>query len=193
MPGQTAAERGRLVRQRLLGAATELIGELGWGAVSTRNLADRAQVAPGLVHYHFRSLPALLREAATDAIRQTLAAFGPAFAAADTLDAGLTLMLHSLDHYTGTDPMSLLFTETYLAATRDPQLRVELAGLVAEFRQQVADWLRGHQVAEPDATAAVLAATIDGVLLHRALDPELTASTVAPVLLRILDTAGTAR
>ncbi len=189
MPGQTAAERGQLVRQRLLGAAAELIGELGWGAVSTRNLADRAQVAPGLVHYHFRSLPALLREAATGAIRQVLAATGPAFAAADTLDAGLALMLGALDRYTGTDPMSLLFTETYLAATRDAELRAELATLVADFRRQLADWLLAHRVSDPDATAAVLAATIDGVLLHRALDTGLTASAVAPVLRRLLATA----
>lgn len=42
MPARTAADRGREVRLRLLNAAAGLIAELGWNAVSTRNLAERA-------------------------------------------------------------------------------------------------------------------------------------------------------
>ncbi|MGH3673909.1 MAG: TetR/AcrR family transcriptional regulator, partial [Pseudonocardiaceae bacterium] len=41
-PVQTAAERGREVRLRLLGSAAELIAERGWTGVSTRILAERA-------------------------------------------------------------------------------------------------------------------------------------------------------
>ncbi len=63
MPGRTAVDRGRDVRLQLLSTAAELIGELGWNAVSTRILAERAGVTPGLVHYHFPSLQALLRDA----------------------------------------------------------------------------------------------------------------------------------
>lgn len=40
------ALRGQEVRQRLLRAAIELIGERGWSAVSTRVLAERAGVTP---------------------------------------------------------------------------------------------------------------------------------------------------
>ncbi len=181
----TAADRGREVRRKLLAAAVELIPELGWNAVSTRALAERAGVAPGLVHYHFASLPALLREAAVGVMQQVLSATEPALASATTVDAGLDLMLASLDAYTGTDPTSLLATETYLAATRDEILRAELAGLVEQFRGAVASWLAEHGLHDPRPTAAVLAAAIDGVLLHRALDPDMTAQQVSPVLRRI--------
>lgn len=154
--------------------------------MSTRILAERAGVTPGLVHYHFPSLQALLRDAALGMISDLLSAAEPILEDARTLDAGVDMMLGSLDAYTGRDPTSLLFTETYLAATRDETLRIELIGLVDEFRRKLARWLGEHGATTPDATASVLAAAIDGVMLHRALNPELTSSAVAPVLRRLV-------
>src|SRR3954452_4617403 len=167
----TTADRGRAVRQRLLQAATVLIAERGWAAVSTRVLAERAGVAPGVVHYHFSSLQALLVEAAVGAARSLTAEFTSVVAAAGSADQALDMLFGMVDGYTGTDPMSVLFIEAYLAATRDEALRRELGALIGEFREQLAHVLRGHGVARPEATALVLAAAIDGVLLHRALVP----------------------
>lgn len=175
-------DRGARVRSRLLAAAVELIGELGWNAVSTRVLAERAGVAPGLVHYHFSSLPALLREAAVGMMREMLAATGPILDEADGPEDGVATLLQMADGYTGDDPTSLVFIEAYLAATRDAELRRELAGLLLGFRAELAGWLAGHGQRRPEQTAAVIAATVDGVLLHRALDPALTSTTVLPVI-----------
>jgi AcrR family transcriptional regulator len=186
MPVRTAAYRGREVRLRLLSAAAELIAELGWNAVSTRILAERAGVTSGLVHYHFPSLQALLREAALGMMSDLLSTAEAIFENARTVDAGVDMMLGSLDVYTGRDPTSLLFTETYLAATRDETLRVELVALVEDFRRKLARWLGAHGVSTPDETASVLAAAIDGVMLHRTLNPELTSSLVAPMLRRLV-------
>lgn len=193
MPARTAADRGREVRLRLLSAAAELIAELGWNAVSTRNLAERAGVAPGLVHYHFPSLQALLRDAALGMISGLLTAVESIFEDAPTLEAGVDMMLGSLDACSGSDLASLLFTETYLAATRDEALRVELIALVDEFRRKLAQWLSKNGVKTSKDTAAVLAAAIDGVMLHRALDPGLTSATVAPVLHKIVAIGATTR
>ncbi|TDP96511.1 TetR/AcrR family transcriptional regulator [Labedaea rhizosphaerae] len=181
----TAAERGREVRRKLLDAAVELIVERGWAAVSTRVLAERAGVAPGLVHYHFDSVQALLTEAATGQMREAAALIGPALAAARTPAEALGLLMASLDSYTGTDPMSLLFVETYLAAARDPQLRQVVAGLLLEFRAQLAAWLAEHDVPDPDTTATVLGAAIDGLVMHRAMDPTVTGDVITPVLARV--------
>lgn len=57
--------RGEATRAALLAAAGELIPEVGWGSVTTRSVAQRAGVRPGLVHYHFDSVEALLVAAAT--------------------------------------------------------------------------------------------------------------------------------
>ena len=186
MPIRTAADRGREVRLRLLSAAAELIAELGWTAVSTRILAERAGVTPGLVHYHFPSLQALLRDAALGMISDLLSGIESIFDDGRSLDRGVEMMLGSLDAYSGGDSTSVLFTETYLAAIRDETLRIELIALVDEFRRKLARWLSEHGVKTPADTAAVLAAAIDGVMLHRGLDPQLTSSSVAPVLRRLV-------
>ncbi|TQM03898.1 TetR/AcrR family transcriptional regulator [Pseudonocardia kunmingensis] len=181
----TASERGREVRRRLTRAARELVPERGWAAVSTRTVAERAGVAPGLVHYHFPSLQALLAEAAIGALREALGATADLLERARTPDELVELLVAEVDRYTGADPASLLAVETHLAATRDPALRGELAGLLEDFRGRIAAWLAEHGVGEPEATAAVLAAALDGVLLHRALEPQPTGA-VTPVLRRIV-------
>ncbi|MDT0303366.1 TetR/AcrR family transcriptional regulator [Streptomonospora wellingtoniae] len=185
MARPTTAERGREVRRKLLDVACRLIAERGWTAVSTRMLADRAGVTPGLVHYHFSSVQALLSEAATSAMRDYLDQAPGLFDQAESPSRGLELLLGELDRHTGLDPQSLLFVEAYLAATRDDALRGEISAVLAEFRSRLADWLGRCGVADPDATAAVLAAAIDGVLMHRALSPGLRGSDIAPVLSRI--------
>ena len=182
----TAAERGREVRRKLLGAAVELITERGWTAVSTRVVAERAGVAPGLVHYHFSSVQALLSEAAVGAMREVGTALEPVLAQAGTPAAAMAALASALDPYTGDDPMSVLFVETYLAATRDPDLRAAVAEVVTDFRTRLATWLDGHGVTAPAATAAVVGAAIDGLVLQRALDPGLTAGTITPVLVRLV-------
>ncbi|MFF0247647.1 TetR/AcrR family transcriptional regulator [Streptosporangium sandarakinum] len=187
---KTSAERGREVRRKLLDAAADLIPERGWTAVSTRVLAERTGVAPGLVHYHFPSLQALLSEAALDVIRRVVAETGPLLERAETLDDGLAAMFGALDAFTGSDPVSVLFTETYLAAARDEDLRRELTALVTRFRRELVDWLRARGQETPEETASVLAAALDGMMLHRPLNPELTSAAVMTVLRRLLTRPG---
>lgn len=177
-----ATERGREVRRGMLAAAVELITELGWNAVSTRILAERAGVRPGLVHYHFASLPALLREAAVDAIG-AVADTSPLAEVTD-LDEGLALFLGVLAEDDG--GVSRLFSETYLAATRDEELRRRITELIAAFNDAVADWLERAGHPSPRETAPILTAALDGIALHRALDPALDLDAAAAVLRRIL-------
>lgn len=170
------------VRERLRGAAVELIVERGWSAVSTRMLAERAGVAPGVVHYHFGSVRALLREAALGVLRGLVDQLTEALP--HGADDTVRLLVSSLSAYDGTDPTSLLFTETYLAATRDAELRDELARIVADLRTRLAERLAG--VPDAEATAAVLAASVDGILLHRALGPGLDPPALRRVLRRLV-------
>jgi len=169
------------VRERLLGAAAELIAEKGWGAVSTRVLAERAGVGSGVVHYHFDSTQAVLVEAAVGALRAALAGL-PDLPAAAEPEQVLDALLAALDEAGGQE----LFTETFLAATRNDDLRRAVAAVLADFRRALAAWLADRGVPSPEATAAVLAASVDGLLLHRALDPGLTRAVVVPVLGRVL-------
>ncbi|MEU8875967.1 TetR/AcrR family transcriptional regulator [Streptomyces javensis] len=188
MPGQTNAERGRNVREQLLAAARELIGELGWNAVSTRILAERAGVRSGLVHYHFESLQALLRQATLEEMRRMLDGTAALLAATASPTAGIEAMLSDLDQYTGADPASLLFIEAYLAATRDPQLHDQMSELVSDFRGALAGSLARSGHPAPEAAATVVMALFDGFLLHKGLDPQLSAARIAPLLRQFTDT-----
>jgi AcrR family transcriptional regulator len=185
MPGQTNVERGRAVRTRLLAAARELIGELGWSAVSTRVLAERAGVRPGLVHYHFESLQALLCHAALEEMRLMLDGTAAILAKAGSPTDGIEAMLYELDRYNGSDPASLLFIETYLAATRDPELRRRMSALVDDFRGSLTDALRRAGHPSPQGAASAVLAVFDGFVLHKGLDPDLSAARIGPLLRRI--------
>ncbi|WP_017580344.1 TetR/AcrR family transcriptional regulator [Nocardiopsis valliformis] len=181
-------ERSRQVRERLLAAAGELIVERGWSAVSTRVLAERAGVGAGLVHYHFPSLNALLNEASLGVMasvaEQTLAQLE-----GTAPQEGLDLVLAALDAYPGDDPTSTLFVEAYLAAGRDAELRRGITDVLERFRGPLADWLRAGGIDDPESTARVLASAVDGVMLHRTLDPGLDGAAVASVLRRLLTPA----
>ncbi|HEX2145232.1 MAG TPA: TetR/AcrR family transcriptional regulator [Glycomyces sp.] len=189
MPVQTNAERGRAARAHLLAAARDLIGEIGWNAVSTRILAERAGVRSGLVHYHFESLQALLRQATLEAMGEMLDGTTALLTAAENPADGIDAMLAELDRYTGEDPASLLFIEAYLAATRDPLLHERMKALMLDFRGTLAAALgrAGHPA--PADAAAFTMAVFDGHLLHKGLDPGLSASRIAPLLRQITSTA----
>lgn len=182
-----AAVRGQEVRQRLLAAAAELIPERGWSAVSTRVLADRAGVTPSVVHYHFPSLSALLREAAIGVMRQVLDEVGALAEEAATPKGLIDTAFAAVDQYSGTDPASLLAVEAYLVSTRDDEMRAEIGDLVEEFRGRVERLLRAHRVRAPEVTAAVVAATIDGILLHRGVTTMPDTAEVVHVLHRLVD------
>ncbi|GLZ28040.1 TetR family transcriptional regulator [Lentzea sp. NBRC 105346] len=189
-----SAERGERTRERLLDAAVVLVGEVGWGAVTTRLVTQRAGVNPALVHYHFASVADLLTTATVRFARQVLAEFGVVLRAAPSAAEGVGSMLAELGRYSGTDPASLLMAEAFLAANRLPVLRESMAELVAEFRAAVSEWLRVHGHGDDsDALAMLLAASLDGLLLHSALDPALDLGAAAAPLRRLLAEQGRAR
>ncbi|WP_350274812.1 TetR/AcrR family transcriptional regulator [Kribbella sp. HUAS MG21] len=179
-----AADRGREIRRKLAAATAELIVELGWSAVSTRLVAARAGVAASLVHYHFPSIDVLRREAAMGVLTELLDAARQQVEQADTAEIGLSELLEVLDREDGA--VSLLFVEAYLAATRDDVLRVQLSRLAADFRQTLARLLDDNGIELPEPSAVVLAAALDGLMLHRALDPTLSSQGVGTVLNRLL-------
>jgi AcrR family transcriptional regulator len=185
-PAHAQAARGQEVRGRLLAAAIELIPERGWSAVSTRVLAERAGVTPSVVHYHFPSVAAVLNSATIGFMRQTLEAVSAALDSVEDPAEAVDAMFASVDQYTGADPASLVFVEAYLAATRDDELREQIARLVEEFRGRFARRLADHGVPAPGDTAAVLAAALDGVLLHRGLGAGPSGAAAAEVLRRVI-------
>ncbi|MEU6565071.1 TetR/AcrR family transcriptional regulator [Nocardia nova] len=183
----TAAEQGRDTRARLMDAAIAMIDECGWGAVTTRLVADRAGVRAGLVHYHFRSVDDLLIDAALRMVRGLV----EDAAGAATGDP-VTALLASIAGFDDAAE-TRVFGEILLAATRRDRLRAGLAELLTEFRAGFADRLRATSaVPDPEATAAVLIAALDGLVLHRIIDPHIRALDLGPALRRLTGSEETA-
>ncbi|MBU3061663.1 TetR/AcrR family transcriptional regulator [Nocardia sp. NEAU-G5] len=170
----TSAEQGRETRARLMDAALELIAERGWSAVTTRLVAERAGLRPGLVHYHFSSVNDLLIDASLGMARKLgEGVLGEALAEQGA--AGLEFLLATVGAYADATTDTRVFSEMLLAATRYERLRRGLREVLDDFRAAVASWLRdAGTAADPDATAAVLVAALDGLVLHRLIDPRLS-------------------
>lgn len=180
---RTSTERGREVRSRLLDAAAELIAEIGWTAVTTRRLAAHAGIRSGLVHYHFESLQALLRQAAMARLRLFFAeAEGHLGDGTDPAE----LLASLLDAFGPADSTSLLVIETYLAATRDPELGEQLVQEMARFRVVLESALSRAGNPAPGATALVVLAALDGIALQKGLEPDLPTSDALALLRGII-------
>jgi AcrR family transcriptional regulator len=193
MPKSDAARlstrKSEAVRAKLLAAAAELIPELGWGSVTTRAVAERAGVAPGLVHYHFESMQDLLVHASVGLLSQ-LVHDAARELEGQSLSDGIRGLFASLDAIANDDPATLLVSEAYLAGSRDPHLRELLGKELSTFRSAMADWLRGHGETDAEAKAAAIAALGDGLILHGALGKAQPGSDIARLTLRMLDSRG---
>jgi AcrR family transcriptional regulator len=190
---ETAIRRGRATREQLIEAAAELIPEVGWGGVTTRIVAERAGVNQALVHYHFSSVSDLLVEAVVHVGRRLAAAPGTLLADAHDIPTGVATLLRLLDSYSGTDPESLLLLEAFLASTRNDRLRAELNALLADFRSGVVTWLAVSDHPDPAEAAVVLAAAVDGLMLHRAVDKELDLSQFRQAWIQMLTSSRSRR
>jgi AcrR family transcriptional regulator len=178
------AKRGPVssgTRERLMAAAAELIGELGWGRVTTRAVAERAGLPHGTVSYHFRGKQDLLISAAMWTFTQALPA--DSFESADSIEALVSLIG---DPDVIEPALSRLMLETLREAERDPALGEQVRSMMVDYRRLIIDVLRAEQergaVAKDlplEGLGTLLAAVGDGLAVHALLDPDL--DVVAPL------------
>lgn len=173
-------------RTRILRAAASAIAERGWGSVRTRDVAERAGVNNALIHYYFGTRQTLLRSAAIDAIVRELHVPGEMLARAPTIADALAGMVGWLRVYSAASEGARLFAEAMIEATRDEPLRAALGEAAAGLRTALAARLAAEN-ATPSGLAAedaaiVLAAALDGLLLHYLLDTALDIDRAAAAL-----------
>ncbi|MFI6575289.1 TetR/AcrR family transcriptional regulator [Nocardiopsis sp. NPDC050513] len=159
-------------------AGLALLAEGGWPAVTTRAVAARGGANVGLIHYHFGGLPALRLEIARRAGDTVMTPVVEALLAAPDARSALDAMRGVVPRVTGDERVVRLSVELIAGAIRQPELGDALREGLREARGQVADWLgtlHPHWPAERRAGAAMLvAALLDGMVLHHLLDAELS-------------------
>lgn len=190
--GVRLSGRGGATRLRIATAAAELVAEMGWDAATTRSVAARAGVNPALIHYHFESMDSLLRGAVVAALETTMSdAAGPL--EHESFSEALAGTVAAIERIDPRSPTTLLLAESLIRAARDPVLAETIGGGVRAFRALVSDRLaraarEGDAPADlpPEAFGAFLAALIDGLLLHRVLDPTTDVAGARDILLRLV-------
>ncbi len=187
-------ERGEHTRAALLEAAVTLIAADGWAGLTTRRVATQANVNPALVHYHFGSVAALGRLAASKAMNiVSIPALSRLLNTEDLLEGiegafAATIALEPAD----AEPRVVL--EASIQALRDPtlgvQLRETLRGFRAVLERRIVAAQRAGQIADgvdAGGVAVLLAAALDGIGLHRLLDTRAELAAMAPALRALLE------
>ncbi|MFI7128869.1 TetR/AcrR family transcriptional regulator [Nonomuraea sp. NPDC050153] len=169
--------RGDRRREQLVDAGIALLREEGWPGLTTRAVAQRAGTNPGVIHYHFGGLPGLhtaIFRRATDLIISPLVT---ELLGAPDERAALTMLRRMLPQTTRDEPVTRLAAELIVGASRDPALGTVLRDELRQARTHIAGRLGQLHPCWPsarlDGVAALIAALIDGLMLHYMIDGEL--------------------
>ncbi|WP_198410782.1 TetR/AcrR family transcriptional regulator [Microbacterium halophytorum] len=168
--------RSERTRDALITAGIDLLAEGGWEAVTTRAAAARAGSNAGLIHYHFGGLPglrtALAERASADAIGPLI---GPILRSGD-FDAAISALQDGIAGLVADDRRIRLATQLIAGAGQDPELGAAFRQNLRGARAAIAEWLGRQRPQWPaeriTGAAALIAAVLDGLLLHRALDDD---------------------
>jgi AcrR family transcriptional regulator len=178
-PDPAAAGPGS-AKERILRATVELIAEVGWGGVRTRAVAERAGVNVALVHYHFGSMDALLQRAAMASLTEAVAEPTRAVLDAPSLVRAWSVIVDWIGRVDETSTDFRVMAEVFVRATYDPEVRAWVGAALDDFRRVLAEVVRRARSdgqtppdLDPQAAAVLLAALLDGLLLHRLVDPGL--------------------
>lgn len=172
--------RSPRTRERILHATVLLMAEIGIDRVRTRDIAKRAGVNLALVHYHFGSVPALVMEAAEDALQRELGPSIELFRSGGTIGESVRAILKWIESDGERNPGSTILAEAMVKATRSSSFRRWTMRASRRFRTAIRARLEFAREAgemapdlDLDATALLLAAALDGLLFHRLVDPKL--------------------
>ena len=155
-------------RNRLIDVTLDLIAEVGVAGISHRRIAGRACVPLGSMTYHFDGMDELLFEAFARFAETISKLFEERLGAATTIDEARNAVV-SLIHDDLTGPQAardaVLTFELYTLAAREPRFR----GITRQWMRRSRLELERHFDSD---TARQLDALIEGLAIHRSLDPE---------------------
>jgi DNA-binding transcriptional regulator YbjK len=153
-------------RDRIINVTLDVVAELGVAGTTHRAIARAADVPLGSMTYHFASMDDLLALAFTRLADRTADTFERRLAHASTADEARDEVVQLIMVDLAQSPGDIVLTyELYTLAARRPALRSVTQAWMARSRTA----LQRHF---DENTARYLDALIEGVSVHRALDPE---------------------
>ncbi len=167
-------------RDRLIAAGYEILAEKGVLAATVKEIAQRANVSPGLFHYYFTSkdelLLAVLQEAGERLKNRFLQEFHSGGSAARFFARALEIAQESSKQEI---TWYRLRYELYALGLRKPTFRLAVGEFLATIRCTIAHTIQeflDKDEREAQAIAAVILACFDGLALQQITQPELDLS-----------------
>jgi AcrR family transcriptional regulator len=174
-------------------ASTQLVVERGWGAVTTRAVADRAGVNQALVHYHFGSIEDLRRESVIHRLLPAIGALAQELLDERPLPESMHRVMRRIDDFDLGTETGVLMAEALLQATRDPAVATAMGGVMGSWSEMLAPRIALAQergVVRPDIPAQrlapMIASFLDGYLIQRMADPRFDPAAAADTLNALL-------
>lgn len=153
-------------RSRIIDVALDVIAEHGVAGTTHRKVAEAADVPLGSMSYHFSGMDELLIEAFRRLAATVSARFTELLVAAQTPDEARQAVVAIITDTSWTNTRHLLLSyELYAFGARNPALQTVMR-----------DWMEASRRAlerhfDRD-TARMLDALIEGLTIHRSVDPE---------------------
>jgi AcrR family transcriptional regulator len=177
---QTPAAQERA--KHIIEAATAVMSRKGYDGTSMKDIAHEAGVAQGLIHYYFGSKEDLLLAVVRNLNDQMLTDISAALVEREGVDPLMqtwAAMQTVRDLFAPRSDTCRLFFDLITLSFTNERLREEVASLYEDLTAAATELF--HEMAQKLPTplpipeeefAAILVATIDGVLLRNAIDPE---------------------
>jgi AcrR family transcriptional regulator len=177
-------------RERLIAAGYAILAEKGIEAATVKDIAERAEVSPGLFHYYFKSkdelLLAVLYEAGGRFKERAAEDLRGAFSSQGFPGAAMT----KLQHASQNDPTWYrLRYELYALGMRNPDFLPEVGKFLAVARGEISKIVMeftGVDEERATAAAAILLAISDGLALQQMAQPDLDLSGAYDLMKRVL-------
>ncbi|WP_327637142.1 TetR/AcrR family transcriptional regulator [Kribbella sp. NBC_00482] len=188
MPTQSRRERARAERHELiLRTARELAESIGWGAVTTRRLAEAIDYSQPVLYGHFENMNAIADAVAIQGIEELIAVLRDARTSTPDSAAGLSALAEAYLEYASNHPAvyEAIFvrpTDLEFASADSPLL---LKTAFAEFQAAIEPFADGD---DPETLTEVLWSALHGqaTLAHaRRLRPRQGGARVELLIARL--------
>ena len=180
MTPKTRYKKSGVSREQVLQAAVDTLAAKGYARTSVGDIAERAGMSKGSVHYHFESKDDLL----THVLHHCLERIGAPVRAAweqravtstERIAGAIGALRQTRDDL---GPEMRVIIDLMAQAVHDEQLRGPIAAAMQREREALLEALRESlgelgmvPLVAPDLILRLLMAMLDGFVLHRLFDP----------------------
>lgn len=162
-PGLMTQAKSAMVRgegrESLIRATVDVVAEVGLSGASFRKIAAKAGVANTLIPHYFGTRKALLMATMEWVTEQTLLMAD--ISSEEVLKENFAEIF--VDRMTQKTGIQVFQYEMMLASRRDDDLRRHVQGLYERYMTQLAQGLGKQGIKDPDATARIVFAALDGL------------------------------